>query len=141
VNIKTNWRVNMNVAYDPTSGQILATGDNVTSAGGEVLYDVDPSLNLSLYTVTDGKLVLVPERVWQTIRAQRNALLKDTDWTQLADAPVTGGEWTKYRQILRDIPQTYAAIGDVVWPDPPNVGAKDGKVLTAISATAKPITK
>jgi hypothetical protein len=47
--------------------------------------------------------------------------LKNCDWTQLADAPLTPEKkalWLAYRQALRDIPaqQTYPTI---TWPDPP----------------------
>ena len=37
------------------------------------------------------------------IRTQRNKLLSDTDWTQLADSPVNKPLWATYRQALRDI--------------------------------------
>jgi hypothetical protein len=40
---------------------------------------------------------------WQAIRTQRNQLLKDSDWTQLADTPVDKATWATYRQSLRDI--------------------------------------
>jgi hypothetical protein len=40
---------------------------------------------------------------WQVIRNQRNQLLKDSDWTQLADTPVDKATWATYRQALRDI--------------------------------------
>jgi hypothetical protein len=37
------------------------------------------------------------------IRSQRNQILKDTDWTQVADSPVDKAAWATYRQALRDI--------------------------------------
>lgn len=40
-------------------------------------------------------------------RDDRNALLATTDWTQLADAPLTAEQktaWMQYRQALRDLP-------------------------------------
>ena len=37
------------------------------------------------------------------VRNQRNQLLKDSDWTQVADAPVDKAVWAVYRQALRDI--------------------------------------
>jgi hypothetical protein len=30
-------------------------------------------------------------------------MLKDTDWTQVADSPVDKTAWATYRQALRDI--------------------------------------
>ena len=39
-------------------------------------------------------------------RAQRNAVLRETDWTQLADAPAnTKKRYKAYRQALRDLPE------------------------------------
>jgi hypothetical protein len=39
------------------------------------------------------------------VRAQRDRLLADSDWTQVLDAPVNRTEWATYRQALRDLPQ------------------------------------
>jgi hypothetical protein len=39
------------------------------------------------------------------VRAQRDRLLTDSDWTQVLDAPVDRTEWATYRQALRDLPQ------------------------------------
>jgi hypothetical protein len=52
---------------------------------------------------------------WQVIRTQRNQVLKDSDWTQLADAPVDKTKWATYRQALRDI-TTQADPFNIVWP-------------------------
>ena len=38
------------------------------------------------------------------LRAARDAALKASDWTQLADAPVDQEAWATYRQALRDLP-------------------------------------
>jgi hypothetical protein len=37
------------------------------------------------------------------VRYRRNALLSQSDWTQLTDAPVDNLAWAVYRQALRDI--------------------------------------
>jgi hypothetical protein len=37
------------------------------------------------------------------VRSKRNMLLTQSDWTQLADAPVDNLAWAVYRQSLRDI--------------------------------------
>ena len=59
---------------------------------------------------------------WDNIRAKRNDLLKNTDWTMISDATVDKAKWTTYRQTLRDIPQTYKdkTPDDVVWPTQPS---------------------
>jgi hypothetical protein len=53
---------------------------------------------------------------WTVIRAERNRLLVDSDWTQLPDAPVDAAVWATYRQALRDI-TTQANPFNIVWPE------------------------
>jgi uncharacterized protein YciI len=38
------------------------------------------------------------------IRKQRDDALKDSDWTQVLDAPIDRTVWANYRQALRDLP-------------------------------------
>lgn len=59
---------------------------------------------------------------WIGVRGKRNLLLSQSDWTQLPDAPLTAEqrqEWSKYRQDLRDLPQTFENAEDVVYPEGP----------------------
>jgi len=67
------------------------------------------------------------------VRADRDGMLRDTDWTQIADAKLgdhTAEEWAAYRKKLRDLPATSKAgsggkVSEVVWPDdPPTAKAK-----------------
>lgn len=56
------------------------------------------------------------------IRGQRNQLLKDCDWTQIADCTIPKkAEWAAYRQALRDLP---ASVTDprtfADWPHNPD---------------------
>ena len=53
------------------------------------------------------------------VRAQRNGMLSNSDWTQIADSPANAAAWATYRQSLRDVPQTYSRVSEVVWPTPP----------------------
>ncbi len=49
---------------------------------------------------------ILNERQWTLIREERNRILIETDWTQLADAPLSEEKknaWKIYRQALRDI--------------------------------------
>jgi hypothetical protein len=44
------------------------------------------------------------ETQWPVVRAQRNARLSASDWTQLPDVPLATKEaWAAYRQALRDV--------------------------------------
>lgn len=54
-----------------------------------------------------------------TVRAQRNKLLAECDWTQLADAQVDKVAWAAYRQALRDVPSQDGFPDTITWPDKP----------------------
>jgi len=59
------------------------------------------------------------ENQWETIRIQRNELLTECDWTQLADIPSETKEaWTIYRQALRNI-TTQSSPFSITWPVKP----------------------
>jgi hypothetical protein len=55
----------------------------------------------------------------KAVRADRNRRLADSDWTQLADAPVDKTAWATYRQALRDVPAQSGFPWNVQWPDTP----------------------
>jgi len=50
----------------------------------------------------------------KSVRASRGEKLKETDWTQVADAPVDQAEWATYRQALRDLPATVTSQLDAI---------------------------
>lgn len=58
----------------------------------------------------------------RALREKRDSVLAESDWTQLADAPLdaaTLDKWIAYRQELRDLPATVTDPADPVWPRPP----------------------
>ena len=59
---------------------------------------------------------------WDDIRNERNRILQTTDWTMTSGATVDQAQWAAYRQVIRDIPQTYKdkTPDDVVWPTQPS---------------------
>ena len=62
---------------------------------------------------------------WRDVLQKRNNKLTASDWTQMADSPLSDSkkaEWATYRQALRDLPDSHANIiniDDVVWPEEP----------------------
>jgi hypothetical protein len=59
------------------------------------------------------------ENQWEVIRIQRNELLTECDWTQLADIPNETKElWTSYRAQLRDITSQSNPFS-INWPAKP----------------------
>ena len=62
-----------------------------------------------------------PARALVGLRAKRNTLLTETDWTQYNDSPLSDeakSEWAVYRQSLRDLPEN-TDPADPTWPTPP----------------------
>jgi len=53
------------------------------------------------------------------VRDQRNKLLSQSDWTQVADAPVDKSVWATYRQTLRDITAQSGFPWTITWPESP----------------------
>lgn len=61
------------------------------------------------------------EQQWQSIRIKRDMLLKESDFTQLPDAPLTEEEKQEiaiYRQTLRDLPEN-VDIDNPIFPEKP----------------------
>ena len=59
------------------------------------------------------------EQLTAYMREQRNALLKESDWTQVADSPIDKQAWAEYRQQLRDFPTNWIPSDTVQFPDTP----------------------
>ncbi len=59
---------------------------------------------------------LPEEKAAANVRAKRNQLLTDSDWTQLSDSPVDKTAWATYRDALRNIPQQAGFPFNVTWP-------------------------
>ena len=53
----------------------------------------------------------------------RDILLKESDWTQFTDSPLTDSkkpEWKTYRQSLRDLPATESDPENATFPTKPS---------------------
>ena len=55
----------------------------------------------------------------KSVRATRGEKLADSDWTQVADAPVDKAVWATYRQALRDVTAQSGFPWTITWPDVP----------------------
>lgn len=96
---------------------------------GQVVYDpVDTSEPPSPHHVRDPQThawVLTDAGASAALRAQRDALLAQSDWTDTLSSKNRLGDalynaWQDYRQILRDIPGQAGFPFDVAWPEPPS---------------------
>ena len=76
------------------------------------------------WTVTDKtqeEVQAYDDGVAASNRSTRDGLLSDTDWTQVADAPVDATAWATYRQALRDITThaNWPHLSELDWPTKP----------------------
>jgi hypothetical protein len=106
----------------------LTSGDTIVRLSDNAYIPTDPK-NQDYFDylswLEEGNEPLLPEEepiTWESIRAKRDQLIRESDWTMVQDASVDQSQWSAYRQILRDLPQTYAASGSefVVWPTAPS---------------------
>lgn len=87
--------------YDLMMGQTNGMRIDGDENGNPILREHDPSTDVD-------------------VRAIRDSLLRETDWTQLPDIPqVIKDKWATYRQELRDVPEQQGFPADVVWPIKP----------------------
>jgi hypothetical protein len=78
------------------------------------------------YKVIEGKHTHSPfvqnkEELLVNLRNTRNALLMDSDWTQMEDSPLSEEKkaaWKNYRQELRDLTDI-DDLSSIVWPTQP----------------------
>lgn len=63
-----------------------------------------------------------PQELLASMRSRRDALLSQSDPTQMPDYPISAelrATWAIYRQALRDLPETITDPADIYWPVPP----------------------
>ena len=71
------------------------------------------------------------------VRFLRDGLLGSCDFTQLSDASLgdhTAEEWATYRTALKDLPQSYTRVSEVVWPESPPAAKITRKTTAGDSA-------
>tara|TARA_R110000796_G_scaffold70370_1_gene160123 strand:- start:36 stop:296 length:261 start_codon:yes stop_codon:yes gene_type:complete len=85
---------------------------SISRSAGNVDYD----------TIVAEKLTIAdyepPAATWDSVREERDQLLKDTDWQASSDRTMSAAQKT-YRQALRDLPATNADLTKIVFPDAP----------------------
>ncbi len=99
---------------DHNTGEVLALKGSVKKV---------EAVNSIFYKLPAEYEIIISEMDnWDKVRSQRNALLSSSDFTQLPDAPFDDNkksEWTKYRSVLRDIPNSQKDSWNIVWPSMP----------------------
>ena len=96
---------------------------------GSCIYGTRPSGVPDWATVKAKFDIMVSELAMSNLRAQRNILLAETDWSQGGDVPNTiKTKYNAYRQELRDLPEFSSPVWDndrgilsnVTWPTKPS---------------------
>lgn len=103
------------------SGQVPSSYIQLLDDRVECMDDLVKSGNVYNYDASRKVARLAVEEVVK-IKAKRDILLKECDFTQLGDAPLSSLEkqaWRDYRQELRDLPSTITDPYAVVWPTKP----------------------
>jgi hypothetical protein len=95
-------------SYDPQTHYLKTSNFYQVEGQWQVHYSVEP----------------LPEaHVSQTMRAERNRLLAQSDWVVAKSyeqqTPVPD-EWVDYRQKLRDLPAQQNFPYDIIWPSQPS---------------------
>lgn len=116
--------------YDDTIHHALP--DDAQSISADLHHELLDGQSNGLIIASDraGKPVLqsppppTAEQMLSQLRTQRDLLLRESDWTQMTDSPLSasGRElWAAYRQALRDLPETVADLTAIDWPTAPTI--------------------
>jgi hypothetical protein len=111
---------------DSTLEDALANG-LVPIVGDEPTYDYERQRLAGPQYVLEGQQVnrvftveqIPDEEKAGQVRTERTEKLKDSDWTQVADASVDKAAWAVYRQALRDITGQQGFPWTITWPTQP----------------------
>lgn len=115
--------------YNLESGEILYSTTTDTPIDVMGIQDgegiITGNYQSNEHIILDGKAVIRTDNVLEILRANRDSLLAESDWTQMNDSPLSDPkklEWITYRQSLRDLPannKNVTSIHDVTFPNKP----------------------
>lgn len=106
-------------------------GDVPLTDGYQTMEEESPTLidnvwykKFKITQLSDEAIANINLEIGERIRDKRNRLLTESDWSQVADAPVDKEAWATYRQALRDITTQEGFPHDIIWPEPPTYNVK-----------------
>jgi len=120
------WVNNAWVAETDYRGHAWYNPDDVDQVHEAKRFDDAPPAGWSYWTPGQNRVIPQAQLIakeWVKVRAKRNQLLADSDWTDTLSAKGRLGQtlydaWQAYRQGLRDITQQPDPF-NLVWPNPP----------------------
>jgi hypothetical protein len=115
----------MHAAFDTAAEASAFAQANATALGCSYLLNAT-AVSVEANRVVDGVVTTVSADVaqataWRRVRAQRQALLTQTDWLTIRASeggPAMPEPWRVYRQALQDV-TLQADPTNIVWPTPP----------------------
>lgn len=122
--------MNTFTVYDLATGQIEYSTTTVAAINEVGLQEgqgiIEGNYQANEHIVVDGEAVARIDNILEILRLKRDALLTESDWTQVNDSPLSDtkkAEWATYRQELRDLPSSHQSatnFDDVVFPTQPD---------------------
>jgi len=116
--------------YDLATGQIEYSTTTVAAINEVGLQEgqgiIEGNYQANEHIVVDGEALARTDNILDILRLKRDALLTESDWTQVNDSPLSDAkkaEWATYRQELRDLPSSHQSttnFDDVVFPTQPD---------------------
>jgi hypothetical protein len=102
------------------NGQVMYEAEfrAYTKANGGPSWDITTTAKTAAENEAAYKAVKDAEQA-KSVRATRGEKLAESDWTQVADAPVDKAVWATYRQALRDVTTQTGFPWTITWPDAP----------------------
>ena len=114
--------------YEIEGGEVVFGGNNVNNLIPQLnnnrgmIYEDGDVRDWRYLKVVDNALAVDTEEWSRDRLAERNARLRDSDYTQLRDVNLTNNtEWVSYRQQLRAIEDQPGFPETVTYPDLPTV--------------------
>ena len=117
------YKTETGLIHSQGSSSHLTDLSDILLEDGEAI--IEGHYDRSTQKIVDGTVTEYIADFFPSIRSKRNELLKESDWTQLNDCPLSASkkqEWATYRQELRDLPSLYQSannIADVIFPNIP----------------------
>jgi len=122
--------MNTFTVYDLATGEIEYSTTTVAAINEVGLQEgqgiIEGNYQANEHIVVDGEAVARIDNILEILRLKRDALLTESDWTQVNDSPLSDtkkAEWATYRQELRDLPSSHQSttnFDDVVFPTQPD---------------------
>jgi hypothetical protein len=122
--------MNTFTVYDLATGEIEYSTTTVAAINEVGLQEgqgiIEGNYQANEHIVVNGEAVARTDNILEILRLKRDALLTESDWTQVNDSPLSETkktEWATYRQELRDLPSSHQSttnFDDVVFPTQPD---------------------